>query len=409
MGLEQLDTVISFAVVMLLLSLQITILVQLVIAISGLRGRNLQWGLERLLGQVAPNLEAHANEIVKKLLQHPSLAHTGGLGGRLWGQRRAVAIRLEEFHRVLDDLAKDSNNQLGITAKNALRVALQATVPGKTEELAEKASAVLAELTTALPEKATAIQDAVSRVMTRTKELEARVNSWFNTIMDRTTERFVLRTRWITAALAIAFALLLQIDSLQLLKQLSSNSAIRARLVQGAEATLKQAETVIESTKAPKPLASLAIGGMKDDVGDPDAGLLGGVPGNLVTHEAGEGWLKKNFPDPAKAARILAAYNKHFDEATITRIKELDTSFQEVKQSLDSSSLVIVPSPFPPYSSYCRFENHHLLGTLMTTLLLSLGAPFWYNALRQLANLRPLVAGKVEREKTDSKQEAKAT
>jgi len=406
MGLEQLDTVISFAVVMLLLSLQITILVQLLIAVSGLRGRNLQWGLERLLNQAAPSLKAHASEIVQKVLQHPSLAHTGGLGGRLWGQRRAVAIRLEEFHRVLNDLAKDSNDRLGTTARNALRTTLQTTVPGNTDELAEKASAVLAELTTVLPEKAMAIQEAVSRVMIRTKELEAGVNTWFNTIMDRTSERFVLRTRWITAALAIAFALLLQIDSLQLLKQLSSNSAIRARLVQGAEATLKQAGTVIESTKAPKPLASLAIGAMKEDVGDPDAGLLGAVPSNLITREAGEGWLNKTFPDPAKAARILAVYNKHFDDATISRIKELDASFQEVKQSLDSSSLVIVPSPFPPYSGYFLFENHHLLGTLMTALLLSMGAPFWFNALSQLANLRPALAGKVQ--KKDSPREVAA-
>jgi len=35
---------------------------------------------------------------------------------------------------------------------------------------------------------------------------------------------------------------------------------------------------------------------------------------------------------------------------------------------------------------------------LMSALLLGLGAPFWFNLLKQLTNLRPLIAGKVEKE-----------
>jgi len=44
MGLEHFDTVFAFVIVMLLLSLVITMGVQLVVAILGLRGRNLLWG-----------------------------------------------------------------------------------------------------------------------------------------------------------------------------------------------------------------------------------------------------------------------------------------------------------------------------------------------------------------------------
>jgi hypothetical protein len=39
--------------------------------------------------------------------------------------------------------------------------------------------------------------------------------------------------------------------------------------------------------------------------------------------------------------------------------------------------------------------RRHLVGTLVTILLLSLGAPFWFNALRQLSNLKPAIAAKV--------------
>jgi hypothetical protein len=34
---------------------------------------------------------------------------------------------------------------------------------------------------------------------------------------------------------------------------------------------------------------------------------------------------------------------------------------------------------------------------LISAIHLSLGAPFWFNALRQLANLRPILAGKVDK------------
>jgi hypothetical protein len=36
----------------------------------------------------------------------------------------------------------------------------------------------------------------------------------------------------------------------------------------------------------------------------------------------------------------------------------------------------------------------NLLGVVLSALLLSLGAPFWYNALKNLVRLRSIVAGK---------------
>ena len=40
----------------------------------------------------------------------------------------------------------------------------------------------------------------------------------------------------------------------------------------------------------------------------------------------------------------------------------------------------------------------HLLGMLVTALFLSLGAPFWFNMLRNMSNLRPILAGKVDKD-----------
>jgi len=52
----------------------------------------------------------------------------------------------------------------------------------------------------------------------------------------------------------------------------------------------------------------------------------------------------------------------------------------------------VVPLPQYP-ADLARFKDaRHLAGMAFTTLLLSLGAPFWYNALSQLLQLRPKIA-----------------
>jgi hypothetical protein len=52
----------------------------------------------------------------------------------------------------------------------------------------------------------------------------------------------------------------------------------------------------------------------------------------------------------------------------------------------------VVPLPQYP-ADLARFKDaRHLAGMGFTTLLLSLGAPFWYNALNQLLQLRPKIA-----------------
>ena len=99
MLLDRLDTVIAFAIVMLLLSLLITTLVQMIGLLFALRGKNLLWGIKRLLGQVDPDLGKHAAEIGDKVLRHPSISHLSRM--------RAVAVRKEELVRILTDLAED--------------------------------------------------------------------------------------------------------------------------------------------------------------------------------------------------------------------------------------------------------------------------------------------------------------
>src|SRR5262249_40391046 len=142
--LEHFDTVMSFAVVMLLLSLLVTTLVQMAIAVSGLRGSILKWGIERLLMHIAPELgetvhrpvgknstseqqvtaasgqsvrkskkTTHASVIADAVLRHAMISHVG--------ERRATSIRNEELIRLLDDLATSDKSPLTKETKEALQ------------------------------------------------------------------------------------------------------------------------------------------------------------------------------------------------------------------------------------------------------------------------------------------------
>ena len=180
-------------------------------------------------------------------------------------------------------------------------------------------------------------------------------------VMARTTERFVLHTRWITAFFAVILAFTLQVDSLRLIERLRTDSELRARLVQSSDSVLQKAEDTLAKTAEQKALASAAI----------------------VT--------------VMSLDRFIAQYNQRFDEATKMWLADLGTSVGGLKDQIKGLDLGLVP-PLPSLERYKQDygSKRHLAGTFMSSLLLSLGAPFWFNALRQLANLRPILAGKVE-------------
>jgi len=402
MGLEHLDTVMSFALIMLLLSLQITILVQMVVALLGLRGWNLSWSLTQVLRQFDPELklQAHATKLAREVLKHPALTHIWSLFGR----RKATAIRPQELLRVLDDLAHNPSSKLDKAVKKALAAALKKTVVGETPERGEMADRLVAELTNLLPGYKQAVQAGVDRALQQKKQIEVELKTWFDTVMDRSTERFTLYTRWITGGIAFALAFTLHIDSIQIFKQLSTSGEVRTRLVQQVDSTLEQAGSLLTATREPKPLAAEAIRAMSADLTDPrDRSRIATVPEILATRRAGEEWLSKQFSGP-QLSKAMQAYQKRYEEATVSRVKELGASLDEVKDSLDETHLHIIPHPIPYWNTY--LHGLHFLGVTVTGIFLSLGAPFWYNALRQLANLRPILAGKVAPKTPEEQKES---
>ena len=122
MFLEHLDTVIAFAVMMLLLSLIITSLVQMFAGLFNLRGKNLLWGTEHLLRQIDPRLAGEAHALADRILKHGALTHRAG--------RHASAIRPSELVLVLGQISRGEIQKAERFERKAIEY----------EELAGKAS-----------------------------------------------------------------------------------------------------------------------------------------------------------------------------------------------------------------------------------------------------------------------------
>jgi hypothetical protein len=74
---------------------------------------------------------------------------------------------------------------------------------------------------------------------------------------------------------------------------------------------------------------------------------------------------------------------------------ELTGELRQIRGDFDKSSFQLVPSPYPGWDYVGAFDRR-LWGVVASAVLLSLGAPFWFNLLKTLTGLRPMLASKVD-------------
>ncbi|MCC7175846.1 MAG: hypothetical protein IT159_11680 [Bryobacterales bacterium] len=166
------------------------------------------------------------------------------------------------------------------------------------------------------------------------ERLEAR----FQTAMDRVSQRFAMHMRVWTVAFSILVAFAAHLDAFRLLTELSSKPELRARIASSAEAVANRANELL----GPEGLASSSN---------------------------------------AAAFRV--------------EVSALSAKAGELREELGRSGLRLVPDPYPGWPDFPGWpRNLHFWGILVTAALLSLGAPFWFHALKTLSNLRPALADK---------------
>jgi hypothetical protein len=341
MNLQHFDTILAFALILAGVSLLITTLTQMVSALLALRGKNLLWGIKTLLTELDPNLKEHAATIAEKVLQQPLISDSMMSGANSEPFKRwklASAIRKEELIAILGLLAQEAPAVGAPPSKPEPWVAaLRESLDDVDSQAAKRLLDIAPEIRKALPHDPAAVERILSQLTRSAEHLSGSLNQWFDSMMDRVSQRFVMHTRIWTVIFSVLLAFVMHLDAFKLLTQLSSDAELRTRLIASTEALTKKAEEL----------------------------------------------------------QITSTNQLPVTEAAVSQLTNALSDFQDILH--DKLKLQLVPDPYPEWSSYWTSGMRHFWGTLASAALLSLGAPFWFNVLKSMSSLRPILAKQEEK------------
>jgi len=149
----------------------------------------------------------------------------------------------------------------------------------------------------------------------------------------------------------------------------------------------------------------------------PLAAAKGGIgKQHFASREAAVQWLKGELQGDAQTDQIVQTFQLNVDGALAAPEDQLLDHAASIRTVLGDSGFKLIPDPYhgwdllpsmqntwgllPPHIPYVwPADNLHFWGIVFSAGLLSLGAPFWFNALKTLSSLRPIVANKEEKER----------
>ena len=393
--LAYLDTLIGFAVVMLGTSLLITILTQMASALFSHRGANLLWGLETMFQHV-PNCPLlnevdNARRLAKDVLTHPLISDSifsvkpEWLADRL---RLATAVSPEELATILKCLAAKAEYRTLAQEITHLLASRNPSADRQIELLTGAAPLVNAEL----PQVAPLVVDTVNSMRDKAGELEA----WFAATMDRVSSRFTTYARVWTILFAFVFAGVTGMNTFALFGDLYSHGDFRQQMAgtgpQMIELTKKVmpegAKTMQEAVQGA--MTEVYTAAVNRAVKSAGSAAVAQAADGIKTEDDGKAWIAKNVADTKQRSGALAALGQEIAAGSKAFLEERTKDAAQVRSILTSSSFDVLDVRWKKGTPV----GPEIPGVLATAALLSLGAPFWFNLLKSLTNLRPLVATK---------------
>ena len=384
--LDQIDSLIAFSAVILLNSLLVTVITQMVVSALNLRGHNLFWGLTRLLREIQPGKNDAIDEIVQKVLKHPLIASTE--------KRLASVIRSEELSQLLIKFAQQPD---------AYRLSKGATdwvndfVKIDEKQLAEHLEALPDKLESMVKDDVVAAYRKITDTLEKSRQKIIQMGVWFDRMSDRMSERFTLRSRWITVISSFAIAFGMQLDSISLMQNIYGNAELRAKLTASVDVLLNKSEQILgQRSTFDVAMDSVRIKTKKLDI--PPAP-------SFINRTSAEAWLAqvkvRSADSTAVKETLISTYDTALAAVTKARLGMMGQEALALRDQLDEMGIKLLSKDYG--WNVAKWGSKKIFGILITVALLSLGAPFWFNALRNLANLRTKIMQSEESEREKRK------
>lgn len=425
--LDSLDTLIAFVLIMLVVSLLITIAVQMIASLLNLRGLNLLSGLASTFAVIDPGIEKDRKKLARFVLKGRFLSDSFLPNWKVlsWW-RRASAVRPDEVFDAIKRIAigketldepvlnrlwkkikqfvtsKEPVDKRAALVRNAKNLLIALGVDGRTiDDAATKITDAGKTAETLAAETAAAMQ-VVSAAKASFDAAREKFKDWADIAQERAQQWFTMHTRVWTAIFAIIAAFGLQLDTVEIFKLVSSNRGVRDKLVAQAGVVEAQAARVLgDSTRVLKD--ALKAWSVKQTDPAIKSALAGIEVKDTDTRES----VRDKVTTVLDGKNPIDSFDATVNDTAIKRVKEQAGDFNVVKADFDKTGFQLFPN-----SDKGRWEEvgwvggwkTHVIGILFSAGLLSLGAPFWYNSLKNLVSLRSTVAQNIAQEKQTQAQ-----
>jgi hypothetical protein len=383
----------------------------MVSAALNLRGVNLAQGLKMTFGVIDPKSDEHAKELANYILKGRYLSDSFLPDWpifRWW--RHAEAVRPREVFDAIQRIAlgKEPSTYISMWADiKAWWTKDKIPVP----DLKNKAGRILqglgidsGKITEAQNAIAATGEEASKKIKEFTDAAEAaykRFDYWTCTSQERAQQWLTMHARILTVIFAFVFAIVLQLDTVEIFKLVSSNKAVRDKLVAQAGAVEAQAAKVLGDSST---VLKDALKSWSEKETDP------AIKSALADVAVKDTDTREEVRDKVAKALDGKTPKESFDsivnDTATQRLEKQADNFRIVKADFDDSSFVL----FPKDGCFWRgsrwkdgWKSVHVVGVLFSIGLLSLGAPFWYNMLKNLVNLRSQVAQNISSEQEKQK------
>jgi len=386
--LEHLDSLIAFIGVIFIASLLVTVLTQMVSSLFNLRGRSLLWGLTSLMVEIEPDLKDDAEKIAKKIMSHPFISSfKKGISfkGIFKRQNMSSIVRLEEFSKLLIQIAKPPDNK---EFSEKTKKGLLALTGVDSEELNKQLMALSISLDDLAEKELRKVQQFLSDHFNRARSKLLELESWFDNMTDRVIERFTRNTKLITICGSIVVALVLQLDSIHLVQKIYANPEIRSNLVAKSDMFLEKGKDILNQ----KTIYDLSIESLVSEKEKyPTSGQ------SFANNESAKKWLADNLPEDYSLEEVLEEYGTIKDTVTKEKLFYLQDHVVELNTMLEEVGVQIFGKNYS--WEFWNWGLQKILGIFISIALLSLGAPFWFNMLKNLTNLRTRLMQTEEKER----------
>jgi hypothetical protein len=393
--LKYLDVMIGLAFTMALLATIVLAVTQLILNSSMARPRHLRRGVERLVVQLEPaTMRPHALYLSRLLVRHPLVGQQTALSpfrfaiqwlkvksAQWMGNPSTVdslqvlpatspgsVIQREELAYLMIEMAAGEGPlmdplNLGLTPKQILdaQVALASALrAGGVEDPAATLRAIrlkIVENERTQPGQAARLWRSHAITDSAPSDFVGKLHASFDNTIARVTDAFAGESKLWASGIALLLAIALQVDTFALVKRLTLDDADRMAFVDAAQRLVAERDN-----------------------------------------------LDKEEPTADAANRAALARNQAQSE-------ELNESLA----MLSSPSLELLPAggvvnPFTAIGAVAGYgtpgeEAKHWPGVLFTWVLVSLGAPFWFDLLKNMLKLRSLLAKQDDEERKKRQDE----